>query len=243
MGGTDSRWPVVFPTCRNCGEGPPGRKHKNRGLCTYCYPGVLISKSLRRLFKKIPRELSNGKYESLLRNPRKYVSESYSGEYARQFGDDKILDEAKRIFDVTKRRWLGLEAFVEDPRPDVEDFAWSMSRSVASPSVDDGVVSVARIRGILSDEVQSFLSGVGAEAIAFVDAVIPTAALRYGKPVVVRDGPRWVIYWGPSTGFIAVTIPNGDEDLSDASLYTYNDGLFSQARPLLGVAEEVDHGT
>lgn len=233
----------MFPTCRNCGEGPPHRKHKNRGLCTYCYPGVLISKSLRRLFRKIPRELSNGKYESLLRNPRKYVSESYSGEYANRFSDNEILGEAKRIFEVTKRRWLGLEAFVEDPRPDAEEFAWSMSRPVSSPSADDGVVSVVRIRGVLSDEVKSFLSGVGAEAIAFVEATFPRAALGHGKPVVVRDGARWVIYWGPSTKFVAVSVPNGDEDLSDASLCTYDEGMFSQTRPLLGGAEEVGNGT
>lgn len=205
-------WPYVVKRCLSCGEGPPKKRYRARGLCTSCHPVHQANGTLRR-FREIPDDLQDGKVRALKADPRRYLISVLGKTYADRFDDDTVGEEALRVFRVTRDRWYRKVAYVEDPRPKPEDFVFSQGDATEYSNRDELEVEVP-------EEVTP--------AVAFRREWDGKASVvQRGFPVlgpgrVREEADAWVVAWGDAFRFLELRVPKTGR-LGEATLvYQYD---------------------
>lgn len=212
MGRVGAHWPYVVKQCLSCGETYPKRRHRARGLCSPCHRFHQANNTLSR-YREIPDDLQDGKLRLLLADPRRYVISVLGKTYADSFDEDTILDEAVRIFHITMDRWYRRTAYIDNPRPSIEE--------VLSAQADSTEYVLAPVDEPTPLEV--FMEAWRQP----VDAVWKRHP-ELGRPVATEHSDRWELKWGDAYRNVVLTVPKGDRERAQLE-YQYEVIEYAQA--------------
>jgi hypothetical protein len=205
-------WPAVCPKCRYCGGSPPKLFYRARGLCNICYKEIKNTDEIDE-YEPLPEVCSDISLRSLQKSPKKWLQKEMGRSHADKYPDDRVLDEAMRVFQLAVSRWYGDETppvTSYDPVP-VEDVIWNNPEADPGPmSIEDAIVLKNATKSKLAvrrrNAALSFWKEVGLAAHSAVRSYNPTIR----RPKISCLGDSVTATWGIGTLYLSVTSMAGD---------------------------------
>jgi hypothetical protein len=231
-------WPRVCPACRNCGrEASPELFYNSRGLCNVCHRSIREEGGHEglELWENLPPEANDRSFDSLEKDPARWLQKYMTGQYAQPFidrGPEAVRAEALRIFQSIVDRWYGREevpSVTYTPTPSYEETAWSYTpwsdqdeppaTTSSGKTVDEQRDDVSVRRTRRADR-RRFMRWLGQDLVAF-------GLIHAGDQIPARvliDGDEYVVAWSLHEITVMVT---GQIEVEGGTIALVHDDQFT----------------
>ncbi len=206
-------WPKVCPKCRYCGGEPPQLFYRARGLCNICYKQINNTEELNS-YEPLPEVCSDLSYDSLSKNPRRWLQKEMGRSHASIFSEKDVRVEALRVFDLAVARWYGKETppAIQYAKESIEDLIWGNQHADPGPmSIEDAInlknATKTKTAAKRRNLAMTFWREYGAASHITMRAGYPS--LR--KPKISCTGESVTATWGVGQLYISITaLQHGD---------------------------------